>query len=336
MIVEFYLVDAFEIFHFLPLYEQLNKTGIEARFVAERNEINVSGDWFDFEEAVKIFNKLNISYKEYVYSEADYAITTQDAINLQKYISAKKISYPYGLSLCRNYYMHSDRKVNGFDYLFIHGDFSKKLMSKKIDERRIEIIGFPKHYNMINVTDAYKQQLRKELHIKTSKPVLVYFPTWDADSSVQKFADEIETLKDEYCIIVKVHHCTYRLPSLRKELEKLKVVGDVILPGNYSFEKAASVADVMLIDGKSGSSIEAAYINPQAKIVLLSPQDDLQSYYYPEVFDLYDIINQPEKLAEVMQQEDVKINERNKCIENFLGKKQHDYLSDVIPRVFKG
>lgn len=334
LIVEFYLVDAFEIFHFLPLYEKLMSIGIDARFVAEKNEINISGNWFDYDEAISIFDGLELPYSEYANSGADFAITTQDATCLQKYIHAKKISYPYGLSLCKNYYMHSDRKAEGFSYLFVHGDFSKQLMSKKFNDKNIEVIGFPKHYSMKKVTEKYKYELKDELSIQTDKPILVYFPTWDADSSVKFFSDAIEKLRNKYFIVVKSHHCTYRLPSLRSELEKLKEIGNLILPGNYSFEKASSLADVMLIDGKSGSSMEAAYINPQAKIVLLSPRTDMKSYYYPEVFELYDIINLPDNLTKFMEQKDEKINIRNSCIENFLGKKHYDYLSDVISRVF--
>ena len=45
--VEFYLVDAFEIFHFIPLYDLLRSSGIKAVFIAEPPYTNVAGSWFD-------------------------------------------------------------------------------------------------------------------------------------------------------------------------------------------------------------------------------------------------------------------------------------------------
>ena len=41
--VEFYLVDAFEIYHYLPLYKDCLKLGIKAKIVAEPNFINSVG-----------------------------------------------------------------------------------------------------------------------------------------------------------------------------------------------------------------------------------------------------------------------------------------------------
>lgn len=63
MNVEFYLVDSFEIYHFAPYYKLFRKNGANAVFVAENNRKNVSGKWFDYEEAIKILNELGYKYK---------------------------------------------------------------------------------------------------------------------------------------------------------------------------------------------------------------------------------------------------------------------------------
>ena len=52
--VEFYLIDAFEIFHFLPLYYLFERRGIQVKFVAEPPESNTSGKWFDYDRAIVI------------------------------------------------------------------------------------------------------------------------------------------------------------------------------------------------------------------------------------------------------------------------------------------
>ena len=56
--VEFYLIDAFEIFHYLPVYQELVRRGVKATFVAEPCSINTSGNWFDYNTAVKKLEKM--------------------------------------------------------------------------------------------------------------------------------------------------------------------------------------------------------------------------------------------------------------------------------------
>ena len=58
--VEFYLVDAFEIEHFIPFYNILNAKGINAYFVAEPKSIHVVGDYLDYERAIKILEEKNL------------------------------------------------------------------------------------------------------------------------------------------------------------------------------------------------------------------------------------------------------------------------------------
>ena len=64
--VEFYLVDSFEIEHFIPFYDAFRARGINAYFVAEPERIHVVGDYFDYDKAVGILDekKSRISYNE--------------------------------------------------------------------------------------------------------------------------------------------------------------------------------------------------------------------------------------------------------------------------------
>lgn len=59
--VEFYLVDSFEIEHFIPFYDAFRARGINAYFVAEPERIHVVGDYFDYDKAVGILDE-KISY----------------------------------------------------------------------------------------------------------------------------------------------------------------------------------------------------------------------------------------------------------------------------------
>lgn len=64
--VEFYLIDAFEIFHFLPLYYLFERRGIQVKFVAEPPESNTSGKWFDYNRAIEILEVNKVRYEKNV------------------------------------------------------------------------------------------------------------------------------------------------------------------------------------------------------------------------------------------------------------------------------
>lgn len=334
--VEFYLVDAFEIFHFIPLYDLLRSRGIKADFIAEPPYTNVAGSWFDYNTAISILDNKKLNWRKCANPKAGYAITTQDAVNLCKYgKETKKISFSYGLGFPKNYYMHSKRKVDGFDYLFVHGEYSKAIMSKMMDPERIFVMGFPKHYFAAKVDDNRKKQIKTEIGLDTNKRIIVYMPTWDDDSSVELFKDSISDLRSQYCIVTKAHHCTFRLPELKKQLDDIYELSDVVLPGNYPFENAACLADKFLIDAKSGASTEVAYLNEQADILLLTPREDYNDYFYDDINALFDVINNPKDLADRVSKGDPKKAYRNSNIEYYLGDKYTNYIKKIIPLVFK-
>ena len=69
--VEFYLVDAFEIPHMIPIYNYFLDRGCNAFFIAEPPEQHVSGGDFDYNNAVKELNRLNVRYKKNCYINAE-------------------------------------------------------------------------------------------------------------------------------------------------------------------------------------------------------------------------------------------------------------------------
>lgn len=60
--VEFYLVDAFEIYHYLPIYYELIKRGVNTKIISEPCSINIGGSYFDYNTAIKILEENNIDY----------------------------------------------------------------------------------------------------------------------------------------------------------------------------------------------------------------------------------------------------------------------------------
>lgn len=300
--VEFYLIDAFEIFHFEPLYHILREHGVYAVFVAEDNDINTSGKWFDYKKAKEILNNRNLEYYEYCNDRATAAFTTQDSYILRKYTSAKKVNMSYGVSCNIDAYGFSKRTMAGFDYRLVHGMFQKEKCLEKncLDDNKIKIMGYPKHYDLKS-KKIDREILRKKLNVLTDKKIIGYFPTWDEDSTIQKFADVFRQLKDEYFIITKPHHCTYRLNNKKHDLEILYEISDIVLNGNYDFEEAASVANINICDAKSGASMEVCLVSPQIRTILISPRENMDNYFYSEFKDIaFGITNKPEQLIQLV------------------------------------
>ena len=269
--IEFYLVDAFEIYHFLELYRIFEERGILSAFVAESPEINTSGRWFDQEESIRILERLGVRYYTHCNPECEYAMSTQDAWCLSKYRN-KKIHLQYGPSLPVYDYCESSRAIDGFDIKLVTGKLSYDIVRAKNKDIKMFIIGYPKFYsdNDQDYEDGNESLSRIiiEKNIE-NKQVLFYFPTWDEESSILRFADTIEGLRDRFFIVTKAHHCTFRLDREAERMNTLKEISDIILPGNYSFSKAARESELVMCDAKSGASVEVPYLNPNVRLVLL-------------------------------------------------------------------
>lgn len=292
-VVEFYLVDAFEIYHYLPIYNELKARGIKARIIAEPCFFNTGGTWFDYDTAVKILKENHVDYRTKCNPNAKIAVTTQRANILAKY-KKKKVNFSYGFGFTKNYFINSRESTEGFDVKFVHGDYTKELISGYGLPVKIIKFGYPKYQEFLSKTPK-RISLLKELNIDTDKKIITYFPTWDEDSSIQTFADVISDIRDKYFIITKPHHCTFRLTEKKDDLAKLYKISDLVLDGNYDFAKAALLGDIALCDAKSGASCEVPYLNKSINVLLLEPHKD-NDKYLPEITEFFTVISSPEDL----------------------------------------
>jgi hypothetical protein len=177
-----------------------------------------------------------------------------------------------------------------------------------------------------------------KLNIPKDKKVLCYFPTWDEDSSIVRFADVIEQLREEYYIITKPHHCTFRLLEKRNELDLLYSISDVVLDGNYDFESVANIGDVRICDAKSGSALESLFINDQIVTIFLSEHQNINDYFYPEIYDVADaIIYEPREMLQVIKNLTVK---RDICLDKYIDRSMNEerlrgVLNTIVKQVKK-
>ena len=130
--VEFYLVDAFEIFHFEPFYIELRKKNINAVFIAEPWETNTSGKWFDYDSAIKILDEKGYVYHKFVNVNCKCAITTQQKDILKKYTNAKKIQLIYGIGFLKKvqFQLKDFLKTHGlrYDYLLCDMPMGERIL----------------------------------------------------------------------------------------------------------------------------------------------------------------------------------------------------------------
>lgn len=319
--IEFYLMDAFEIFHFLPIYKALTEESICTNFVCEPPDINTVHKWFDYDNAIKILKDLNLNYTLKADSYARIAFTTQNIKVLSKYWGLK-INLNYGCGFNKTNFGNIPASSIGFDYKFVHGKYMAKNAQKALKRNQIKIIGYPKHDDFFNNLPD-KESIKAKLEINTEKPILVYFPTWDEDSSIQKFGKEINNLRKDFFVVTKAHHCTFRLKDKQNDLNVLYNISDKVLEGNYNFSDAVMIADIALIDGKSGSSCEVPYLKNSLPILYLSPKDNLKEVFKPEIFKFGEVINEPSELFQKVRQvyqNDKYIKTRQNKIEYYLGK----------------
>ena len=319
--VEFYLMDTFEIFHFLPIYKALIESGFEANFVCEPPDINVVHKWFDYDTAIKILKDLGVKYTLKADEYSRISFTTQHLAVLSKYHGIK-INLNYGCGFNKTNFGNTPESTKGFDYKFVHGKYMAKIAAKVLKRNQIKIVGYPKHDEYFKNLPN-KNDIKEKLGICTDKPILVYFPTWDEDSSIQKFGDEVNKLRDKFFVVTKAHHCTFRLEDKKCDLDKLYNISDLLLEGNSKFSDAAAIADIALIDGKSGSSCEVPYLNNDLPIVYLSPRENLKEFYKDEIFEFGVFINNPKELEKTVSnvfENDKFIKKRKRLIEFYLGK----------------
>ncbi len=334
--VEFFLVDAFEIFHFIPFYHYFREHKIYAKFVAEPSELRGS-NWFDFDKAKHILNEMKLEYGTRCNPNANIAFTTQAASELSRYSSQTiKVNISYGFSYLKSYTIHGEKSAVGFDYKLAHGLEGKRLSSRYINENNVLIMGYPKHYDFLNRKyDRYS--LLEELNIKTSKKIIVYFPTWDEDATIKKFSESIEKLKDKYFIISKPHHCTARLPEKQEDYNTLCRISDVVLDGNYDFEKATLLGDIALCDAKSGSTMEVPYLNPRISLIVLFVENSFPEHrFYTEIEQVAKCVFLPEDLNKTIKDIypiDPYINNRKTKMNDIYGEKGADYLENILSRL---
>lgn len=331
--VEFYLVDAFEIYHFLPIYKRMLEREIDVRFIAEPNYINVSGRWFDWDKAVEILNEKHLIYDILCNPKADIAITTQSINILSKYYGRKaRLSYGYALNKGKNVFQNDEKSIWGFDYIFVHGKYQEEITKTLSKSNQIIItMGFPKHIDFFNNRWS-KSSILDKMGINTDKPVILCLPTWGNATAIDLFAHQIKIFRKDYYVITKMHHCTDRLDSEKNRKNILIDMSDLILDGNYNLEDAVAIADIVITDALSGASTEAPYLNKNIKTIYVydNRKNDFETNCMDDIHKLGEVAFNEVQLKAALQNCDIDYTQRDTILEDIYGKRGYDCLNDII------
>lgn len=315
--VEFYMIDSFELSHFLPVYQALLKQGIKARIVAEPQAINASVGWFDYSKTVELLKEAGVDYCTLCNPYAKVAITTQFSYML-KYYSGYKIQMHYGTVWHKKRsFGYKEEVVEGFDCILVHGEFSTAMIRKVSSKVRVVDISYPR-YQKIFDCPLQKNAILKELAIDTDKPILLYYPTWDEYSSIQQYWDTIRALRENFFVITKPHHCTWRLAEKRHDLALLYECSNLVLSGTYDLAKTALIADCTICDASSGIVSEIVFLNRKIKQILLLQNTD-ETEFYVDINQFATCVKKPEYLRNAVREimlDDKKIQYRQSLVDH--------------------
>lgn len=305
--VEFYLIDAFEIYHFMPLYNFFMSKGISCCFVAENEKRNSSKNWFNYKQAIEILKLQKVNYKKIANYDAEFVFTTQDERLVSNYKNTK-INLCYGYALGENLFLETAESIKGFDLMLVHGQIGADVISRIDSTMKTIKVGYPR-YSQWGDGRKYlysKEKKLEEIKRKNveNKPIMVYFPTWEDKSTIDNYAPLLEQYKDRFFIVTKAHHCTFRLWRERFRLEKLKNLSDVLLEGNFSFQEASLLGDIGIVDAMSGAATEVPYTNPNIKLILVySPLPEYTNF--KSIIDDFAVcVKSPDQLDEAINRVD--------------------------------
>jgi len=215
-----------------------------------------------------------------------------------------KIKFKYGVNASKSAYNMSEIGACGFDGILVHGRYEKDLIEKLqvIPSERIRIMGYPKHDQFFREKKSV-EQIKKKLKIDAphNKKIITYFPTWGEKSSIDLFYESLLGLKKDYYIVTKPHHRNFYSPEGAERWKKLELISDLLLWTHTPLAYAASVADIIIADSRSGSFSEAAMINPEAPLVGLHVADEASgNYYCSGVYDMCTLVDNPESLQDIV------------------------------------
>jgi hypothetical protein len=294
MRVEFYLIDAMEVLHFAPVARALINMGVEVVFVSVRGDAHPRrSGWYDADAAEGLLNRLQLPFASVPNPNADIAVTTQSRYVLLGYRNLRaRMHYAITLDSSQIPAPRSSYFA-GFDLYLVHGPFDLSILTRYVAPDLVVIMGSPRFDAWFN-RGLNHALPRRGKDISGPKPRILYLPTWSRGSSIDRFAQSVFALSERFEILVKPHHCTYRMEPER--MERLNSGPVRMLSPHTLPEEAFSLGDIVISDMDSGSLCEAVLLNKHA--VCLATSEQLGNLLLPEITRVLPICIEPGDLSQ--------------------------------------
>lgn len=273
--VDFYLYASHEIPTWLPIVRSLTARGVDARFVLEPPGRNLAWgsspdprrNWHDDKagDLVPLVDPPTFARLTDVLGEADEvplhrlrpraAAVTSAGVGWLRSWSGARVRCMYGVGLVRNAYGHGSVNA-GLDLVLAFGAFSVREIGSTCPGVRVEPVGYPKWAQHRKSPEA-RSSVRERLAIPSSRPVVLWLPTWADHSSVDRYASAAVDLAAECTVILKPHHNTVRFEGARLDALARTAAGRIrIVSTDDSLVDLAHAADVVVSDVRSGGLTE--------------------------------------------------------------------------------
>ena len=268
MKIEFYHIDAMEAPNYEPIWKALVELGVDASLVAVPQDRNTAGAWFDFETLSQYYKERNVPFKTTI-DASSVGITTQNKDILRDYRSLQ-LRLMYGPGVYPLAWGLSEKAARPFDAILVHGPRYVDMLSRWQPREHLLDIGYPK-YDALFAGSLNLEEIRTSWHVSPSKPIVLYLPTWEQNSSLDKFIDAVGSLTSEYNVIVKPHHCTVRMEPNR--MEALRRTGVSVSLNSYDLVDLFAIADVVLSDARSSSLCESLMTDRKTIGMVADPRE---------------------------------------------------------------
>ncbi|RKY51708.1 MAG: hypothetical protein DRP89_08810, partial [Candidatus Neomarinimicrobiota bacterium] len=142
----------------------------------------------------------------------------------------------HGIGVKSCYYTDYNPRI---DVRYVESKYRLNRLEKKNINTELIVTGFPKLDPLFEDSDY--RSILKELSIDTSKPIVLYAPTF-YPSSIEVFGERIAELTEDFNLIVKLHHFSWILKKYRHQRELFLKLSE-----SYSHVKLLPVEEFNII-----------------------------------------------------------------------------------------
>lgn len=270
MRIEFYHVDAFEVANYEPIWRALRRLGASAHLIGPPEGQNraIRG-WFDYEAFLRVCSNHGLPFA----TEADptaVGVTTQNSDIVEAYCRPH-IRLMYGPVMYPSAWGLSERVAIQFDCILAHGPHYQRRFAAWKPADQIPVVGYPR-YDDFFAGKLDVAGIRRKHGLETSKPTLLYLPTWSENSSFDQYFDFIAETQREFQVVVRPHHCMVRFEAQR--MARLAAAGVTVCSDPFDLPKLMAVTDLVVADARSCSLLESLMCGRRALGLALDRQAD--------------------------------------------------------------